>query len=130
MKANDDFEARSERLRSWDVPEKYFEGLEDKVIEKWQSTKPASRNLRLWKWLWIPGSVAASFLIFYSSHNPEPYDLEVLFDDEELAYYYMYTSEEVGEEELWYDFSDIELDDVESWLTKEDFNVEILNELY
>ena len=130
MNTSDDFETGNDRLKSWEVPDQYFTELEDRVIQEWRSSKPKTKEVSLLRWLWIPVGVAASFLLFFFPSNTEVGDMELLFNNEELAYYYMYTTEESEVDDLWYDFSDIEIEDVEAWLASEEFDLEILNELY
>ena len=130
MNVNGDFETGSDRLKSMDIPEHYFNELEDKVINKWRTNNQETKAIGKKRWLWISGGIAASALLFFSVFRTEQRDIDTLFNDEELAYYYMYTSETIDEDDLLYDFSDIELDDMETWLSNEEFDIEILNELY
>ena len=108
-----------------DLPEGYFEDLEDRVLERWYATDRGSLIRTISRLIPVTAVAASIAVILMFASGPASW--EDRLTEEELAYYYLYTD---GMQDVWYDLGDIEEDELVDWLVSEEADLELLEDMY
>ena len=111
----------------FDIPDGYFDTLEESVMKRWEATGRKAGGVSLIKRLWPLVGVAAAVLLIIVNTNMDATDPSQIVSAEELKTTIIEGSEIEG---LWSELGAIDVDIIEDWLLTDGIEVESVLESF